>query len=230
MHLHQSVLKDSCARNMFRGVSGGLWFCRLQLSLRWFLPFLVGLPPLLPCDMNSSRACFHCHLHHWHILHSLNTSGIRSSLCWVSHWANCCFAQPRYHLEQPLLFFLQTFIPHPWPIFMDSSMNSAWNSCGTLGFLTWPSSNFGLVTSQERVWCWSCPIGFAGFHFCGLQLEKGSSFPPHFSSFFSSVSFLSHIDSAAEWGCSLCVLLCVSFSFVCLFHLVDLFFLNMGLI
>lgn len=152
--------------------------------LRWFLPFLVGLPPLLPCDMNSSRACYHCHLHHWHISHSLNTSGIRSSLCWVSHWANCCFAQARYHLEQLLLFFLQPFIPHPWPIFMDSSMNSDLNSCATLGFLTWPSSNFGLVTSQEGVWCWSCPIGFAGFHFCGLQLEKGSSFPPIFQVFF----------------------------------------------
>lgn len=151
---------------------------------------------------------------------------IRSSLCWVSHWANCCFAQARYYLEQLLLFCLQPFLPHPWAIFMDSSVNSLLNSCELLDFLTRPLSNFGLVTRQEGGWGWSCPIGFAGFHFCRLQLEKGSSFPPIFQGFSSSLSLPSHIDVA--WACFMSVLLCVSFSLVYMFHLVALFLLNMA--
>ena len=145
-----------------------------------------------PCCASASLALWHVFLRSVfplppsplaHLAFPEHVSLIRSSLCWVSHWANYCFAQARYHLEHLLLFSLQPFLPHPWPIFMDSSMNCHLNSCGPLGFLTRPLSNFGLVTTQEGVSCWSCPISFAGFHFCKLQLEKGSSFSPIFQLF-----------------------------------------------
>lgn len=50
---------------------------------------------------------------HWHILHCRNMSLLRSSLCWFSHWAKCCFAQASNHLESCFSSAFSYFSPTP---------------------------------------------------------------------------------------------------------------------
>lgn len=115
------------------------WPLILQTSsqcLGWFLPSLVPRP-LLPWDMNCFRACLH-----WHISHCLNTSLLRSSLCWASHWANCWFAQASYHLEICFSSASSYFSPTPCKLFwiLELSLEQLW----AIGFFKLISIKFWL--------------------------------------------------------------------------------------
>lgn len=142
MHLCQSILKDSWTRNLLRVLAGGLWLFDSQCFGR-LLPFLVPQPPL-PWDMNCFRVCLH-----WHILHYQNTSLLKNSLCWVSHWVNCCFAQANYHLQSCFSSASSYFSPTPcklfwilpWTVVFGLSLEHLW----AIGFSKMTSIKFWLI-------------------------------------------------------------------------------------